>query len=154
MDKHKPETKIYPLDEHDEQGKRRTVNERLVPIYVALAQEPNGWEKISAGKVDFQVEWLPVGHEDCNRFRLDRKKRMVRVPPFPEPMREAPGEGAKYWLAHMNDKHPYGMVWRDTQLQRDWLAQGLCFWAEEDAQDCIDARKNWYYQREGGLRDG
>ena len=75
---------IYPLPEYDPGDEvPRTVNEQLVPIFRALADDPDGW----------QIEWLrggswhasanynlfPWPHEHCNKFRLVPKQKYVTV---------------------------------------------------------------------------
>ena len=87
---------IYPLPEYDPGDEvPRSVNERLAPIFRALADDPDGW----------QIEWLHGGswhasandnlfpprlHEHCNKFRLVPKRR-------------TPNETAEYWADWLLD---------------------------------------------------
>ena len=81
---------IYPLDERKGtdsfigEGPRRSVNERLAPIFQALADDPDGWEfewlfPWAAGWVVPPENFIPSSHDGCNNFRLVPKRRTITV---------------------------------------------------------------------------
>ena len=87
---------IYPLERYkevedaDEHGTyrrtvERSVNQRLVPIFEALAGDPDGWElERQEGKEWFKSRYgslFPSRHGTCDDFRLapKRKRRTISV---------------------------------------------------------------------------
>ena len=80
------DNEIYPLEREwmDEAQNihTRTVNQRLAPIFRALADDPDGWDYIEGGgKVSFGFATcdLPCNHEGCDLFRLVRKRKTITV---------------------------------------------------------------------------
>ena len=80
---------IYPLPEYDPGDEvPRTVNQRLAPIFRALADDPDGWRTEWCAKDG--DGWLPrsnfpVLHDGCNHFRLVRKKPKTITVTIPVP---------------------------------------------------------------------
>ena len=84
---------IYPLEQHytDEtqdiiSGQEiieRSVNQRLAPIFRALADDPDGWEfewLFSGTGWEVPPEnFIPSSHDGCNNFRLVPKRKTITV---------------------------------------------------------------------------
>ena len=82
------DNEIYPLErewmDRSQDIRTRSVNHRLAPIFEALADDPDGWEKEWFRK--YGGEWhpalgeeLPRSHESCEVFRLVRKPKTITV---------------------------------------------------------------------------
>lgn len=80
---------IYPLDEWEyirrnngNEGWRRTVNQRLAPIFRALADDPDGYDgryENDVVSMDCEPHDLPSTHSQCDNFRLVPKRRTITV---------------------------------------------------------------------------
>ena len=72
----------------------------------------------------------PTPHEIAAAIRA-----MPIVPPFPEPMREAPEPKSIYWLA-MPHASGFSMEteWRGNKSDLLWLSRGLCHATREAAE--------------------
>ena len=87
---------IYPLPVYDPGDEvPRSVNERLAPIFRALADDPDGyeyewlewhWPKSEGGESwELSGETLPTTHAECDDFRLVRKRKTITVENLPPP---------------------------------------------------------------------
>ena len=115
------DNEIYPLERYfsdetqDINGGQdmieRSVNERLAPIFRALADDPDGWDK-QCDDATIEKEWtgevrlLPIDHEDCDHFRLVRKKpKTIPVEiPVPDHFSATYGNGGSVHLYYYNEK--------------------------------------------------
>lgn len=53
---------------------------------------------------------------------------------IPEPLREAPAVGGKYWLAEpLSERLAYEYTWAGHEIYMRWLKCGMCFATKEDA---------------------
>ena len=76
---------IYPLPEYDPGDEvPRSVNERLAPIFRALADDPDGWEfewRMGNKWADAKCSnFFPSRHDTCDDFRLvPTKSKTIEV---------------------------------------------------------------------------
>lgn len=67
-----------------------------------------------------------------------RRPRTIKIGDreVPEPLREAPADGTKYWVLHLlcsSPKHAISFKWTDHENDRLWLASGLVHLTAEAA---------------------
>jgi len=69
------------------------------------------------------------------KWQVRRKLRTIRIGELdvPEPLRVAPKEGTKYWIASLNTS-PWTSIWVNDVYDQRWLAHGICHLTLEAAE--------------------
>lgn len=95
------------------------------------------WTRWQVRRRDAGGQWvdcsIPIGWGVETEYR--RKPRtMTYTVTIPEPMRDAPEVGEKYYVADPKTRGFYGWpYWHGDEIDFAWLERGLCFATKEDA---------------------
>lgn len=96
-----------------------------------------------------QSNWLAYGDRNVGcppvihlnfKYRV-APKRTIRVNGIevPAPENCAPSKGTEYWTADSTKEHPSHELWEGDVLDTKWLALGILYLNEVDAQTRLDA---------------
>ena len=82
--------------------------------------------------------WIAT-EKPVERFRI--KQSTIRIGEYdvPEPMREAPEIGYKYFRLDFDRRDPWWLTWANDKADKIYLKNGLVFKTAEDAKIARDA---------------
>jgi len=97
------------------------------------------WELRNAGSTEIWVDleshpkWKP-------NARYRRKPRTITIPEseLPEPMREGPKEGSRYYFLNLVISEILEQKWDGCKVDIARLSTGLCYHTEQDARAWLD----------------
>lgn len=106
---------------------------------IAYGESLDGWEYMAVpdgrwiNMATGSVYWV-IHAPDL--FAVRRKQKMLSINghEFPEPMRDEPKDGEKYWLANPSDVMAFKFVWSGDASDKRWLSLGLCHSTSEAAE--------------------
>jgi len=113
--------------------KRHKHAELMLQYAQDAAETETPWER-------WQFKWKEW--EDCefcpewnNEFEYRRKPRTININGIevPEPMREVPKDGTKYYMP-MCDREVDCSVWQNSMSDNRWLSWGVCHLTREAAE--------------------
>ena len=82
------------------------------------------------------MSWLIDLTTSPDYFETRRRPRTIKIGDMtvPEPLRVAPSDGAKYWVANTTERKIWEYVWKGTDTDLRILRQGVAHTTEEGAQ--------------------
>ena len=78
----------------------------------------------------------------CKKYRIKPKTIRIGKYDIAEPMREAPASGTDYWtLNQMSGSPVCNYLWRNVGVDKQFVANGMCWLKKEDAELAAKAIK-------------